>query len=191
MSNTPTIYLARHATPDWDRKDIRYDAPPGPPLVAQGEDEAAQLGELFRQAGVHLIYVSPYLRTLRTAEIAAEVAGAPVSVSEALSEYTREDNDSIVYARLAPFFDSAWEDAKTMGPVAMITHGGPVRVLLEKLGASQDHLWHYRRQFDHQNPIPPAGAWAITRPPNPGAWQVRLAFAPCTYTEYLPEIVYL
>ena len=39
---TPIVYLARHATPDWNRKDIRYDVAPGPDLVAQGEAEAAR-----------------------------------------------------------------------------------------------------------------------------------------------------
>ena len=34
------LYLARHATPDWNMRDIRYDIPPGPPLVPQGEEEA-------------------------------------------------------------------------------------------------------------------------------------------------------
>ncbi len=57
--------------------------------------------------------------------------------------------------------------------------------MLEQLGPSEDHLWHYRRQFDHQNPLPPAGAWEITCPPPAGLWQARLAFAPITYTPYL------
>ena len=57
------LYLARHATPDWNMRDIRYDIPPGPPLVPQGEAEAAQLGEFLRQAGVVQIYVSPLVRT--------------------------------------------------------------------------------------------------------------------------------
>ena len=55
-----------------------------------------------------------------------------------------------------PLFDTAWAEAAA-GPVAVISHGGPVHVMLEQLGVADDHLWHYRRQFDHQNPLPPAG----------------------------------
>ncbi len=47
-----TIYLTRHATPDWSRTDIRYDIPPGPPLTAQGEAEAEKLGIFLASAGV-------------------------------------------------------------------------------------------------------------------------------------------
>ena len=37
------IYLIRHATPDWTRKDIPYHLPPGPPLIEQGLAEAQAL----------------------------------------------------------------------------------------------------------------------------------------------------
>ena len=60
---TSAIYLARHATPDWNRRDIRYDIAPGPDLVPQGEAEAAQLGEFLRTTGVTRIYASPLVRT--------------------------------------------------------------------------------------------------------------------------------
>ena len=63
--------------------------------------------------------------------------------------------------------------------------------MLEKLGILSDHIWHYRRQFDHQNPLPPAGAWEITQSATTGAWQARLVFSPQAYTEYLPAIVYV
>lgn len=39
----PVVFLARHGTPDWNMPGIRYDIPPGPPLVPQGEEEAAKL----------------------------------------------------------------------------------------------------------------------------------------------------
>jgi broad specificity phosphatase PhoE len=35
------IYFIRHATPDRRRTDLSYHTPPGPPLTAQGEHEAA------------------------------------------------------------------------------------------------------------------------------------------------------
>ncbi|MEZ4609900.1 MAG: histidine phosphatase family protein [Caldilineaceae bacterium] len=50
--------------------------PPGPPLVPDGETEAAKLGEFLRAAGVTKVYASPLERTRRTAEIVGEVSGA-------------------------------------------------------------------------------------------------------------------
>lgn len=184
------VYLARHATPDWNRRDIRYDVPPGPDLVPQGEAEAAKLGEFLREKGVTRICASPLLRTQRTAAIAAEVAGISAEIVEAVAEYRREENDDLVFARLQPFFEQVWAAAEA-GPIAIVTHGGPVRVLLERLGADSDMIWHYRRQFDHQNPLPPAGAWELTRSANPGRWYFHLVFSPGPYTEYLPEVAYV
>jgi broad specificity phosphatase PhoE len=185
------VYLARHGTPDWNIRDIRYDVPPGPPLVPQGEKEAEQLGAFLLQADVRKFYSSPLVRAQQTAEIAASVVGAPIEVAVAAAEYRREENDEIVFARFYQLFEQAWAEATTGGPVVIVSHGGPVRVILEKIGVLSDHIWHYRRQFDHQNPLPPAGAWEITQSMNTGEWQARLAFSPQAYTEYLPAIVYV
>jgi broad specificity phosphatase PhoE len=185
------VYLARHGTPDWNMRDIRYDIPPGPPLVPQGEQEAAQLGTFLRQAGVRKMYASPLVRAQRTAEIAAAVVGTSLDVADSVAEYRREENDDAVYDRFRVFFDQVWTEAANHGPIAIVSHGGPVRVMLEKLGIPTEHIWHYRRQFDHQNPLPPAGAWAITHSVATGSWQARLVFSPQAYTEYLPAIVYV
>jgi broad specificity phosphatase PhoE len=185
------VFLARHGTPDWNRRDIRYDVPPGPPLVAQGEAEAIQLGEFLAARGVAKIYTSPLVRTQRTAELAAGVHGLPVGTSEAIAEYRREETDDVVAGRLLPFFEQIWEEAVEIGPIALVSHGGPIRVALERLGLLPDELWHYRRQFDHQNPLPPAGAWEITRSLDLNLWQARLAFAPIPFTEYALQTVYV
>ncbi len=188
---SPVLYLARHATPDWNRTDIRYDVAPGPDLIPQGEAEAAQLGEFFRRAGVTHIVASPLVRTRRTAEIAAAIAGVPVTIDDAVREYSREENDQIVYERFHPRLHALFAEAAIKGPVAIITHGGPVRVMLERLGLDREELWHYRRQFDHQNPLAPAAAWALTRPAADQPWQMRVAFSPTPYVEYLPAVHYV
>lgn len=184
----PVLYLARHATPDWNRKDIRYDIPPGPDLVAQGEQEATRLGDFLRDAGVRRIFASPLVRTRRTAEIAGAIAGASVTIDDAIREYTREENDQLVYERLLPRVETLFAEAIAAGPIAIVTHGGPVRVMLERLGLGSDELWHYRRQFDHQNPLPPAAAWKLTQGNN--AWRMDFAFSPTPYTDYLPAVSY-
>jgi broad specificity phosphatase PhoE len=187
----PVVFLARHGTPDWNMHHIRYDIPPGPPLVPQGEEEAAKLGEFLKANGVRQIFASPLVRAHRTAEIAGEVAGVPVAVVDDIAEYRREENDQAVGSRFAPVFDQAWALAQVEGPVAIVSHGGPVRVMLDQLGILPDHAWHYRRQFDHQNPLPPAGAWAVTQDATSGEWVLRLVFSPQQHTEYLPATVYV
>lgn len=185
------VYLARHATPDWNRQDIRYDVAPGPDLVLQGEQEAEKLGEFLRSAGVTRILASPLVRTQRTAEIAAAVAGIPVVVDEAVREYSREENDDIVFARCLPALEAAAALASQEGPVAIVTHGGPIRVMLERFGVDADLLWHYRRQFDHQNPLPPAAAWELVRQGDGQPWRMRLAFAPTSFVEHPSVIQYV
>jgi broad specificity phosphatase PhoE len=179
------VYLARHGTPDWNMKEIRYDVPPGPPLVEKGVREARQLGEFLRTAGVCTVYASPLVRAHRTAELAAGVAGLPVTVVDNVAEYRREENDDAVFERFVACFEDAADEAAASGPVVIVSHGGPVRVMLERLGVSSDHVWHYRRQFDHQNPLPPAGAWELARY-GAGPWEARLVFSPQEFTEYLP-----
>lgn len=186
---TPVIYLARHATPDWNRKDIRYDVAPGPDLVPQGEEEAIKLGEFLHAVGVTQIVASPLVRTQRTAEIAGAVAGIPVVVDAAVREYSREENDQLVFDRFQPALDALAARSAQEGPIAIVTHGGPVRVMLERLGVDRDELWHYRRQFDHQNPLPPAAAWELTQ--TDGDWRMRLAFSPTPYTAYPLAVAYV
>jgi len=188
VATPPVLYLARHATPDWNRKDIRYDVAPGPDLIPQGEEEAAQLGVFLRDAGVTRIVASPLVRTHRTAQIAGAIAEAPVTIDEAVREYSREENDQIVFDRFHSRLAALFREAANQGPIAIVTHGGPVRVLLERFGIDRDQLWHYRRQFDHQNPLAPAAAWELTRAAPDAAWHMRLAFSPTPFAEYLPAV---
>ena len=58
-------------------------------------------------------------------------------------------------------------------------------------GLPSAEIWHYRRQFDHQNPLPPAAAWEVTRPSAGGDWSMRLAFSPTPFTDYLPATRYV
>ncbi len=185
----PVVFLGRHGTPDWNMPNIRYDIPPGPPLVAQGEEEAAKLGKFLKSQGVQLVYTSPLVRALHTAQIAAKVAGIQVEVIDALAEYRREENDAQVFARVNPVFLRAWSESAQYGPVALVSHGGPVRVMLENLGGLPDVLWHYRKQFDHQNPLPPAAAWRVTTGAQPGGWQLELQFSPKDHIPYQPATV--
>ncbi len=174
----PTVYLIRHATPDWSRTDIPYHIPPGPPLTAQGEGEAQQLGRFLWEAGVRLIYASPLERAWRTAEIAAGIAGASLWQELSLAEWRPEEKAEHVRARVWPAWEHASALSRQAGPIALVTHGGPVGLLLEDLGLPPREIAEYKRQFDRNNPVPPAGAWKASRLAMATHWDLSLAFTP-------------
>lgn len=180
-----TLYLARHATPDRTRTDIPYFTPPGPPLTAQGESEAAELGAFFRAAGMRHILSSPMERAHRTAQIAAEHASLPLTLAEGLIEWKPGEKDAEIKTRLWPVWEHALTLSEADGPVAMVSHGGPIAVLLAELGMEQSVIDHYKSLFDNRNPLPPAGVWEAARPDPSGAWQLRLAFTPEAYRQKL------
>jgi probable phosphoglycerate mutase len=187
---TATIFLVRHATPDWSRTDLRYDIPPGPPLTPTGEAEAAQLGQFLKSVNIVHLYASPLERTLRTAALAAEVAGVPYSVVDDIAEWQRGEGESAVLQRMRPFVESTL-DPSLAGPRAVITHGGPIRMLLQALGLDQAEVDFYRRQFDRDNPLPPAGVWRITRLADGTLEKPELVFAPQGFASYVPAVVYV
>jgi broad specificity phosphatase PhoE len=177
----PLIYLIRHATPDWSRTDIPYFTPPGPPLTAQGEAEAAQLGVFLREAGVKHILASPLERCQRTAQIVAEMVNTPFAIDDGLTEWKPGDKDADVKARLWPVWERAQAFSAQVGPIALITHGGPIAALLGELGVDKLVIDHHRKLFDRNNPLPPAGAWQATRLNGSERWSLSLAFVPEAY----------
>lgn len=167
-----TIYLIRHATPDWSRKDISYHIPPGPPLTAQGLQEAQVLGEYLQLVGVQCLFSSPLERALHTAKIAAARAKIPFEIYDALREWQTDEIEADVRARVYPLFEAV---ARMDGMVGLVTHGGPIAVLLASLGMDEDTL-KAQRVYDHGNPLPPAGAWEVQH--NGAGWEMHLAFIP-------------
>ena len=173
----PTIYLARHATPDWSRTDIRYDMPPGPPLTAQGEAEAEKLGAFLAANRVTQIFASPLERTQCTAAIAAQSLNAMASIEtvDAIAEWQHGEDETLVLARIHTFWEELAARSGNNGPVALVSHGGPIRLLLEKLSGDPERIGEYLPRFDHHNPLPPAGAWRAQRQDD-GSWEVDLVF---------------
>ena len=171
-----TLYLARHATPDWNRKDIPYDTPPGPPLVLQGEDEAAQLAAWLIGRGVRQVYASPMLRAQQTALIVGRVLGIPVIETPEIIESRRGETFESIQTRMRRFYERLLADGSG-GPMAAVSHGFPVEVLLQTLGVSVDVMAPLRERFDHRNVIPCAGAWEI-RADGAQTQQCTLAFTP-------------
>lgn len=177
----PVVYLVRHATPDWSRVDLPYHLPPGPSLVPLGEAEAAEVGRYLRQVGVQFIWYSPLERTRHTAEIAATITEAIAHREDGLRELQPGETVEAVRSRFEPVWDRAVALSTTSGPVALVTHGGPIAFMLDKLQLPGDIISHYKRLFDRGNPVPPGGVWKAARPAADGLWDVSLAFVPDAY----------
>jgi probable phosphoglycerate mutase len=174
----PTIYLIRHATPDWARTDLVYHLPPGPPLTAQGETEAAQLGDFLRDMSVRHLLASPLERCQRTAALAAQTAGAAWTTEPRLAEILPAEKPADILARIWPVWVQAGQACLETGPVALVTHGGPITHLLTELGLDPKRLAQHQAAFDRRNPLPPAGAWRAVRASADQPWALDLAFTP-------------
>lgn len=185
------VYLARHATPDWARTDIPYDVPPGPPLTAQGEQEAVKLGDYLRTTQVTRLIASPLERAFRTAQLAGQQAALAPEVDHAVAEWRRGEPEAEVLARLVPRITAAFDASHAAGPVAFVTHGGPIRILLQHFGLSQAEIDFYRRQFDRDNPLPPSGVWRIVRAADGTFGVPELVHTPQPFRRYAAEVSYV
>lgn len=184
-----TVFLVRHASPDWTLTDLRYDVPPGPPLTPAGEGEASALGEFLQSVGVARIFHSPLDRTTRTAELAALQLGLSAELDEAIAEWRRGETEQAVLNRFLPRVNAALDAASQDGPYAIVTHGGPIRLLLAELGLDKVEIEYYRKLFDRDNPVPPAGVWRIERSPHGRMHKPELVYTPNPFKAYEPATV--
>ena len=178
-SNHMKILLLRHASPDWDRTDIPYSIPPGPPLSPKGEKEAAALAAFLKTQGVVKLYYSPFERSARTARIISTLNGIPCVEDKRLSEWRMADEpETLVRERMAAVFARTARESAEIGPIGLVTHGGPVALLLQELEIDPAELAPYRQRFDGPNPLPPGGAWKAESDPRDGCWDLKLEFIP-------------
>ena len=173
-----TLYLIRHATPDWSRKDLPYELPPGPPLTDLGLAEARALGFFLAERHPGPWFTSPLERCLRTAEVASQQAGAPtLQVAPELAEIRPGEPEDDVRQRLNEVLETALASIKNGNAPLLFTHGGPVALLLESLGMDPKEV-NSQRIYDRGNPLPPAGVWQARREVPDGSWQLELVFCP-------------
>lgn len=171
------VYLIRHTTPDWSRKDLVYHLPPGPPLTDQGLAEAHALGKYLMRFGVARLYTSPLERSLQTAKIAAGIIGAQVQVDERLIEWQPDETAISVCNRLCLVFELAFRDSQNGLTAGLISHGGPIGALLGCLGIEDETLKQFLI-YDSGNPLPPAGVCQVARSGEAKTWQLKIVFVP-------------
>jgi len=182
----PVTYLIRHASPDRTRTDLRYDVPPGPPLTPEGVAEAERLGQWLRGQRITALWASPLERTRHTAELAAAVARIPVVHGVAgLAEWVRGEAEAAVLERFRPVWQGALAEAAAGRPVGLVSHGGPIRALLSVLGLDNTVMARYVHQFDHGNPLPPAGVWRTAQGEGGAEWALGLVFSPRPFQPHL------
>jgi len=88
-----------------------------------------------------------------------------------------------VAERMALVFDDIARESAVIGPVALVSHGGPIACLLLSLGIEEDALSVFRKRFDGSNPLPPAGVWAAEWNEEQKTWDLQLQFTPATEEE--------
>ena len=170
------IFLIRHATPNWNRKDIPYDIFPGPLLTPKGEKEAEALAEFLKSEGVRKLYHSPFARAAKTAQIISAINRIPCVEEARLAEWRKQDEtENQVQRRMRAIFDQV----SGMGSIGLVSHGGPIGVLLQELGIDPHELAVYRTRFDTTNPLPPGAAWQVERKDGENSsWNFSLKFIP-------------
>jgi broad specificity phosphatase PhoE len=174
------IFLIRHATPDWNRKDIPYDISPGPLLTPIGEKEAEALAAFLKSESVRKLYHSPFARAAKTAQIVSAIARIPCLEDSRLAEWPMQAETELqVRRRMKAIFDASLMEAAGTGPIGLVSHGGPIGALLQELGIDPKELAVYRTRFDTTNPLPPAGAWQVEQKDgNNSSWNFSLKFIP-------------
>lgn len=157
-----SLYLVRHATPDWSRRDIPYHVPPGPELTEKGHQEAAELAEFLSKQKIAHILASPLERAWRTACYSSELSGAPLEQNVDLSEFRPGETDQELVARVQRALLLGCQLSAKNGPVALVSHGACVLAMLKLLGLPAE-IVDRSRIYDSRNILPPAGAWHAER----------------------------
>jgi broad specificity phosphatase PhoE len=174
-----TIFLLRHASPNLSRRELPYDILPGPELLPKGEEEARALAEFLKLEGLAKLYFSPFERSAMTARIVAAANGIPAIEDAGLAEWRELDEaEAQVRTRMLSLFKRVAQESEGLGPIGLVSHGGPIALLLLELGMDEKKFAPYRTRFDTTNPLPPAGAWKVEKDSGNQGWNLQLVFTP-------------
>jgi broad specificity phosphatase PhoE len=165
------LYLIRHAAPDHST-GVAYNIPPGPPLTAIGRQEAVLTAHWLGGRGVEGVFASAFDRTRATAEAIAARLGLPLTVAEALREGAPGEKIEQIRARMAELL--AQLDDSPIRSAALVTHGAPIRALLQH--TTSDRIDLHAHAYDNGNCTPTAGVWYGRR--GDSCWKWELVFRP-------------
>jgi 2,3-bisphosphoglycerate-dependent phosphoglycerate mutase len=170
------LYIIRHGHPQ-SGMGLPYDRVPGPGLSDIGRAETHVTAEFLVDRSLDIIYSSPLERTLETARIIVATLGVSMTVDTALAEHRMDENFENVKARIREFL--ARIDTQPQTSVALVTHGSPIKALLQILSHDMIDLSKY--QYPNGNHAPTAGVWHATRDLF-GVWALSLIFKPVVAT---------
>jgi broad specificity phosphatase PhoE len=176
------LYIVRHGHPQ-QGTGLLYDRVPGPMLSEVGRAEAQVTAQFLLNRGIEQVYVSPLDRTLGTARVLVAALGVPMRVEEALAEHRSDEKFEGVKLRVRDFL--ARVECEPLTNVAFVTHGSPMKALLQVL--SHDTIDLSKHIYPNGNHAPTAGVWHARRDLF-GAWQLDLVYKPivATPTTHIP-----
>lgn len=138
-----------------------------------------QLADFLNTHQIVRLYHSPFDRTAKTAQIVSAQNDIPCEEDARLAEWRGQvEPESSVRERMRAVFAFAAAEAPNSGPIGLVSHGGPLDLLLRELGMDLSELATYKTRFDTTNPLPPAGVWVVEQNQNASTWKFHLAFIP-------------
>jgi broad specificity phosphatase PhoE len=152
------LLLVRHGETDWNREH-RVQVHTDVPLNAAGREQARRLAERLLDVALEAAYSSDLGRARETAEAVARSQGLEVQLDRDLREKNFGSWEGLTDVEIAERFPDAvrggWGDGETSdevatrvlgalerirsrhdGTVLVVSHGGPLRAILEHLGVA-------------------------------------------------------
>ncbi|HFD92796.1 MAG TPA: histidine phosphatase family protein [Gammaproteobacteria bacterium] len=120
--STRVIYV-RHGQADFPHDRLYCDDREDPGLTAAGLEQARYAARMLATEAVDVIYASPMLRTLRTAEEIVDVTGAPLHTDERLKERPFGIWDGLFFDDIARDYPDGFKAWKA-DPVNYVPEGG-------------------------------------------------------------------
>lgn len=100
------LYLFRHG--ETDLTQGCYCGSSDPPLSAQGQVQAARIGEFLRDKRIAAIYASPLLRAVQTAEPSAAALALEIRTVEAVREVDFGEWEELSFAEVRERYREQW-----------------------------------------------------------------------------------
>lgn len=162
-----TLYLARHALPGVPDYDNRF---PGPGLGPEGITQARWMARYLSQVELDVVWASDFTRVKESLKPILECSNNTVldiqyTIALREREPTEESHNSLD-ARVKGWFSSILSNMPQKR-TAIVSHCGPINMILEYLDPHQTHFeYPFRCSFGCLTPI--AGIWEIELNPLSG-----------------------